>query len=195
MRWATGIRRRRPACGRLWPLWRRRSSLFSIGTKRQRGHCGRSSGCAPFYVESIFENVPTQGHVQLDPDTAMRSGFGRSGVAIRRRHLRGGRRRRQWRARNAFCAVRPPGHHAESSAAMGFCFFNNAAIAAEHARAAHGMERVAIVDFDVHHGNGSQITPIVTVTCSTLRATSGLAIQVLEWSTKPACSTTSSTCR
>ena len=59
-------------------------------------------------------------------------------------------------ARNAFCAVRPPGHHAESSAAMGFCFFNNAAIAAEHARAAHGMERVAIVDFDVHHGNGSQ---------------------------------------
>jgi acetoin utilization deacetylase AcuC-like enzyme len=58
--------------------------------------------------------------------------------------------------RNAFCAVRPPGHHAESSRAMGFCFFSNAAIAAQHARGEHGAERVAVVDFDVHHGNGTQ---------------------------------------
>jgi len=60
------------------------------------------------------------------------------------------------RARNAFCAVRPPGHHATRDEAMGFCFFNNVAVAARHALAAHRLERVAIVDFDVHHGNGTE---------------------------------------
>jgi acetoin utilization deacetylase AcuC-like enzyme len=62
----------------------------------------------------------------------------------------------QGHARNAFCRARPPGHHAETAKAMGFCLFNNAAIAGFHARAAHGAERVAVVDFDVHHGNGTQ---------------------------------------
>jgi acetoin utilization deacetylase AcuC-like enzyme len=57
---------------------------------------------------------------------------------------------------NAFCAVRPPGHHAERARAMGFCLFNNVAIGAMHARAAHGLSRIAVVDFDVHHGNGTQ---------------------------------------
>jgi acetoin utilization deacetylase AcuC-like enzyme len=60
------------------------------------------------------------------------------------------------RASNAFCAVRPPGHHATHGAAMGFCFFNNVAVAAHHALATHGLERVAIIDFDVHHGNGTE---------------------------------------
>ena len=60
------------------------------------------------------------------------------------------------KATNAFCQVRPPGHHAESHRAMGFCFFNNVAIAAHYARAKHGAERIAVVDFDVHHGNGTQ---------------------------------------
>jgi acetoin utilization deacetylase AcuC-like enzyme len=60
----------------------------------------------------------------------------------------------EWK--NAFVAARPPGHHAERDAAMGFCLFNNAAVAAQHARAEHGLERVAIVDWDVHHGNGTQ---------------------------------------
>jgi acetoin utilization deacetylase AcuC-like enzyme len=59
-------------------------------------------------------------------------------------------------AANAFCAIRPPGHHAEKTRAMGFCLFNSIAVAARHAMAHHGMERVAIVDFDVHHGNGTQ---------------------------------------
>ncbi len=57
---------------------------------------------------------------------------------------------------NAFCAVRPPGHHAERAKAMGFCFFNNVAVAARHALDSHGLERVAIIDFDVHHGNGTE---------------------------------------
>lgn len=60
------------------------------------------------------------------------------------------------RATNAFCSVRPPGHHAEAELAMGFCFFNNAAIGARHAQRVHGAERVAIIDWDVHHGNGTQ---------------------------------------
>ncbi len=59
-------------------------------------------------------------------------------------------------ARNAFCAVRPPGHHAETATAMGFCFFGNVVVGARHALEAHGLDRVAIVDFDVHHGNGTQ---------------------------------------
>ncbi len=59
-------------------------------------------------------------------------------------------------AQNAFCATRPPGHHAEHNRAMGFCFFNHAAIAAKHARERYGAERVAVIDFDVHHGNGTQ---------------------------------------
>jgi acetoin utilization deacetylase AcuC-like enzyme len=56
---------------------------------------------------------------------------------------------------NAFCAVRPPGHHAERANPMGFCFFNNIAVAAAHALEVHGLERVAVIDFDVHHGNGT----------------------------------------
>jgi acetoin utilization deacetylase AcuC-like enzyme len=59
-------------------------------------------------------------------------------------------------ARNVFCAVRPPGHHATPSRAMGFCFFNNVAVGALHARATHGLKKIAVVDFDVHHGNGTQ---------------------------------------
>src|SRR3546814_666259 len=61
-----------------------------------------------------------------------------------------------WEADNAFCAVRPPGHHAEPDRAMGFCLFNNVAVGALHAREAHGLSRIAVVDFDVHHGNGTQ---------------------------------------
>jgi acetoin utilization deacetylase AcuC-like enzyme len=110
----------------------------------------------PYYVETIFENIPKSGHVHLDADTAMNSASGEAalravgGICAAVDAVVTGE------ARNAFCAVRPPGHHAETSNAMGFCLFNNVAIAAEHARSVHGLERVAVVDFDGHHGNGSQ---------------------------------------
>lgn len=109
-----------------------------------------------YYVDELFAMAPERGHVPLDADTtltpyslaAARRGVG-AGLAAVDAVLSG-------TADNAFCAVRPPGHHAEYATAMGFCFFGNAAIAAAHALAVHGLERVAIVDFDVHHGNGTE---------------------------------------
>jgi len=108
------------------------------------------------YVELVMDNVPAEGRVHLDPDTAMSPSSGEAamraaGAAVDAVDLVVG-----GMIKNAFCAVRPPGHHAESSRAMGFCLFNSAAVAAFHARAAHDMDRVAVIDFDVHHGNGTQ---------------------------------------
>jgi acetoin utilization deacetylase AcuC-like enzyme len=108
------------------------------------------------YVEAIREANPKEGMVRLDGDTSMSPGsfeasLRAAGGAVRAvDEVMGGR------VANAFVATRPPGHHAETTTPMGFCLFNNAAIAARHAQKAHGAERVAIVDFDVHHGNGSQ---------------------------------------
>jgi acetoin utilization deacetylase AcuC-like enzyme len=108
------------------------------------------------YVEAIRTASPKHGLVWLDPDTAMcpksyDAALRATGAAVHAvNQVMSGA------ADNAFCAVRPPGHHAEASRAMGFCLFNSVAIAAEHARAKHGAERVAVVDFDVHHGNGTQ---------------------------------------
>ena len=112
---------------------------------------------APDHVESILALRPGPGErVQLDLDTAMSEGSvdaalraAGAGVAAVDAVLAG-------EARRAFCAVRPPGHHAEPDRAMGFCLFGNAAVAVRHAQAAHGLRRVALLDFDVHHGNGSQ---------------------------------------
>ena len=108
------------------------------------------------YVEKIVARSPEKGRVQLDADTSMSShsveaARRSSGAAVEavERIIAGD-------AKNAFCAVRPPGHHAESTKAMGFCLFNGAAIAAFHARINHGLDRVAVIDFDVHHGNGTQ---------------------------------------
>jgi len=108
------------------------------------------------YVEEIEAASPAEGQVHLDPDTIMSPGTWEAIV-----HAVGGATAAvnevmRGDAKNAFVAARPPGHHAERAAPMGFCFFNFAAIAARHAQAVHGAERVAIVDFDVHHGNGTQ---------------------------------------
>ncbi len=108
------------------------------------------------YVDAVLAKVPTEGRVHLDPDTVMSPGSGEAGlraagaVSAAVDAVMGGE------AQNAFCAVRPPGHHAEADRAMGFCIFNNVAVGALHARARHRIERVAVVDFDVHHGNGTQ---------------------------------------
>lgn len=108
------------------------------------------------YIKHLFDSVPDQGIRHLDPDTAMSPDTMKAalrsagaGVLATDLVLKG-------EIENAFCAVRPPGHHAERGKAMGFCFMNNVAIAARHALEEHGLERVAIIDFDVHHGNGTE---------------------------------------
>lgn len=108
------------------------------------------------YVDTIFARSPEKGMVSLDADTSMNphsleaallaAGAGTQGVDL----LLGGE------VSQVFCGVRPPGHHAEHARAMGFCLFNNVAVAACHALEHHGLERVGIVDFDVHHGNGTE---------------------------------------
>jgi acetoin utilization deacetylase AcuC-like enzyme len=111
---------------------------------------------APEYIATIVAESPASGLHYLDPDTAMNAhsltaARHAAGAAVLATDLvvRG-------ECKTAFCAVRPPGHHAERRRAMGFCLFNNVAVGAAHALSAHGLERVAIVDFDVHHGNGTE---------------------------------------
>lgn len=111
---------------------------------------------APYYVESVLESVPKEGFVQLDPDTGLCPASGEAALRAVGAACAAVDAVVEGRARNAFCAVRPPGHHAERTQAMGFCLFGNVAIAAYHARRVCGLERVAAVDFDVHHGNGTQ---------------------------------------
>jgi acetoin utilization deacetylase AcuC-like enzyme len=108
------------------------------------------------YLDELEARVPPWGRVQLDPDTAMNAGSlaaaqRAAGAAVLATDLVA-----SGRADNAFCNVRPPGHHALPGRAMGFCFFNSVAVAAAHALAVHGLARVAVVDFDVHHGNGTE---------------------------------------
>ncbi len=108
------------------------------------------------FVEALDAARPREGMVRIDGDTTMSAGTWEAllralgGVTLAVDEVMTGR------AQNAFCGMRPPGHHAEATTAMGFCFFNNAVIAARHAQRTHGAQRVAIVDFDVHHGNGTQ---------------------------------------
>lgn len=108
------------------------------------------------YVESLLENVPEHGIRHLDPDTAVGPGSMKAAVRSAGAGVMGVDLVMGGEVENAFCAIRPPGHHAERNKAMGFCFFNNVAVAAHHALAAHGLERISIVDFDVHHGNGTE---------------------------------------
>jgi acetoin utilization deacetylase AcuC-like enzyme len=108
------------------------------------------------FVRAVREIAPSQGTVHLDPDTAMNphtllAALRAAGAGVLATDLV-----LQGEANAAFCPVRPPGHHACRARAMGFCIFNNVAVAARHALKAHGLERVAIIDFDVHHGNGTE---------------------------------------
>jgi acetoin utilization deacetylase AcuC-like enzyme len=110
----------------------------------------------PAYVDLIFDNAPSEGYVQLDPDTAMNA----HSLSAARRAAGAGvlavAEVMEGRSVNAFCAVRPCGHHATQGQSMGFCIFNNIGVAAAYALEKKGLDRVAIIDFDVHHGNGTE---------------------------------------
>jgi len=108
------------------------------------------------YIDAIRAATPKQGLTEIDQDTSMSPGTYEAALRSAGGAVFAVDEVMRGKVRNAFVATRPPGHHAEVANPMGFCFFNNAAIAARHAQAAHGAERVAIVDFDVHHGNGTQ---------------------------------------
>ena len=108
------------------------------------------------YVREIIESSPIEGLYRVDPDTSMNpytvtAALRAAGAVIQATDLI-----LAGEVPAAFCCVRPPGHHAERAAAMGFCFFNNVAVGIRHALDVHGVERVALIDFDVHHGNGSE---------------------------------------
>ena len=134
-----------PDFAQLLPRQAKRGSVWDI----KRVH-------SDAYMHRVFAAVPDSGYANLDPDTVLSPGSGEAALyavggvcqAVDAVHAR--------EATNAFCALRPPGHHAERDLAMGFCLFNNVAIAAFHALELDGIERVAVMDFDVHHGNGTQ---------------------------------------
>jgi len=108
------------------------------------------------YISRILSLKGCEGFVEIDEDTVMSSGSAEAALYAAGAACQAVDEVMTGHARNAFCAIRPPGHHAEAALAMGFCLFNNAAIAALQARNVHGVTRVAVIDFDVHHGNGVQ---------------------------------------
>jgi len=108
------------------------------------------------YVQAIENASPAEGLIQLDADTSMSPGTFEAALRGAGGGLLAVNEVMNQKAANAFVAIRPPGHHAETARPMGFCLFNNVAIAARYAQNRYGAERAAIVDFDVHHGNGSQ---------------------------------------
>jgi acetoin utilization deacetylase AcuC-like enzyme len=108
------------------------------------------------HVLDVRDAIPSEGLIHLDADTAVSSGSWEAAMRGVGAACQAVDEVFSGRVANVFSASRPPGHHAEKSRAMGFCLFNNAAIAARWARKQHGAERVAIIDFDVHHGNGTQ---------------------------------------
>ncbi|WGF89429.1 histone deacetylase family protein [Marinivivus vitaminiproducens] len=146
--------------GRLQTLLDRVAKQDPIGLDRREAPLGTAEQIdrihVPGYREQLLAAVPQQGHVRIDADTVLSPGSGEAGLravggvcAAIDAVIAG-------EAENAFCASRPPGHHAEPNRPMGFCLFSTVAIGAAHARAAHGIRRVSIIDFDVHHGNGTE---------------------------------------
>lgn len=122
-----------------------------LATPAQLAHA-HSSG----YINELMDASPAEGYHKLDPDTDMnpftvKAALRAAGAAVHATDLV-----LSGEAPSAFCCVRPPGHHAERAAAMGFCFFNNVAVGIRHALTEYNIRRVALIDFDVHHGNGSE---------------------------------------
>ena len=130
----------------VWSAAKRRRRLLTIYCEvHTRAH-----------VSNILGAVPRSGHVGIDADTILSPASGRAALRAAGAVCAAVDAVATSQAQNAFCAVRPPGHHAEPGRAMGFCLFNNVAVGALRAREVHGIKRVAVVDFDVHHGNGTQ---------------------------------------
>jgi len=131
------------------------SDLIRVGAKKatraqlERVHTAH-------HIDHILSTAPKSGIAYLDAETVMSPNSADAALFAAGAACEAVDDVVAGTARNAFCAIRPPGHHAEPSQAMGFCLFNNAAITAQHAHAVHGLTRIAIVDFDVHHGNGTQ---------------------------------------
>ncbi len=111
---------------------------------------------SPEYVRRILDAVPASGFVEVGEDTVLSPGSGEAALRAAGAVCAAVEAVILGKATNAFCAVRPPGHHAERERAMGFCLFNNVLVGARHAQTFPGVERVAILDFDLHHGNGTQ---------------------------------------
>jgi acetoin utilization deacetylase AcuC-like enzyme len=111
---------------------------------------------SPSYVALLNQHAPTNGRVSLDPDTSMSPGSLHAAYLAAGGALAAVDAIMAHQVGHVFCAVRPPGHHAEAGRAMGFCLFNNVAIAARYVQKKYGLTRVLIVDWDVHHGNGTQ---------------------------------------
>ena len=138
-------------------LDRREAPLASLGDvelAHDRMHVAALRGLCDGLQEQILAGGPT--HAQVDPDTAMNVHTWKAALHAAGAALAATDAVLAGELENAFCAVRPPGHHACRDQAMGFCFFNNVAIAARYALERHGLIRVAVVDFDVHHGNGTE---------------------------------------
>lgn len=132
---------------------------FNTLERREAGEADLEQLCRVHergYVEEVLRSVPSEGLARLDPDTALSPGSRPAILRAAGAVCDAVDAVMQGEADNAFCAVRPCGHHAEPARAMGFCSFNNIGIGAAHALDTHGLARVAIVDFDVHHGNGTQ---------------------------------------
>lgn len=108
------------------------------------------------HVEAVLERIPSEGQAYFDADTGVSPDSGEAALRASGAICAAIDTVAAKKADNAFCAVRPPGHHAEASRPMGFCLFNGVAVGAQYARRQYGMKRVAVVDFDVHHGNGTQ---------------------------------------
>jgi len=130
------------------------ASLADIELAHGRMYVASLRGLSDALIEDIQAGGPS--HTALDPDTSMNSHTWKAALRSAGAALEATDAVIAGDLENAFCAVRPPGHHACHDKAMGFCFFNNVAIAAKYAVERHGLQRVAIVDFDVHHGNGTE---------------------------------------
>jgi acetoin utilization deacetylase AcuC-like enzyme len=130
-----------------------REAPLAVPAQLQRAH---SAGYVTELQDALAPLAASGRHLALDPDTSAGPGTWQAVLRGAGAALAATDAVIDGDAANAFCAIRPPGHHATRSQAMGFCFFNNVAVAARHALDARGLERVAIIDFDVHHGNGTE---------------------------------------